>query len=33
VGRRQFRYLDSRGNRIDDPAKLARIESLVIPPA
>jgi DNA topoisomerase I len=33
VGRRQFRYLDSRGNRISDPAKLARIESLVIPPA
>jgi DNA topoisomerase-1 len=33
VGRRQFRYLDSRGNRIGDPAKLARIESLVIPPA
>jgi DNA topoisomerase I len=33
VGRRQFRYLDSRGNRITDPAKLARIESLVIPPA
>jgi len=34
VGRRKpFRYLDSRGNRITDPAKLERIESLVIPPA
>lgn len=33
AGRRRFRYLDSRGNRITDPAKLARIESLVIPPA
>jgi DNA topoisomerase-1 len=32
-GRRQFRYLDSQGNRITDPAKLARIEALVIPPA
>jgi DNA topoisomerase I len=32
-GRRRFRYLDSRGNRITDPAKLARIEALVIPPA
>ena len=32
-GRRRFRYLDARGNRIDDPAKLERIESLVIPPA
>jgi DNA topoisomerase IB len=29
----RFRYLDARGNRIEDPAKLARIESLVIPPA
>jgi DNA topoisomerase I len=29
----RFRYLDARGNRITDPAKLARIESLVIPPA
>jgi DNA topoisomerase IB len=29
----RFRYLDSRGNRIEDPDKLARIESLVIPPA
>ncbi|HKG11663.1 MAG TPA: hypothetical protein VKB07_13915 [Gaiellaceae bacterium] len=33
AGRRQFRYLDSRGNRITDPAKLERIETLVIPPA
>jgi DNA topoisomerase I len=33
VGRRPFRYLDSRGSRITDPAKLQRIESLVIPPA
>jgi DNA topoisomerase-1 len=32
-GRRQFRYLDSQGNRITDPAKLARIEALAIPPA
>jgi DNA topoisomerase I len=31
--RRPFRYVDSRGNRIADQAKLARIESLVIPPA
>jgi DNA topoisomerase IB len=31
--KRSFRYLDARGNRISDPAKLARIESLVIPPA
>lgn len=29
----RFRYVDARGNRIADPAKLARIESLVIPPA
>ena len=28
-----FRYEDSRGKRITDPAKLARIEALVIPPA
>ena len=28
-----FRYVDSRGNRITDEAKLARIASLVIPPA
>ena len=33
AGRRRFRYLDSRGKRITDPAKLERIESLVIPPA
>jgi DNA topoisomerase I len=31
--RGRFRYLDSRGNRITDEAKLARIEALVIPPA
>jgi DNA topoisomerase-1 len=31
--RRAFRYLDSRGRRITDPEKLARIESLAIPPA
>jgi DNA topoisomerase I len=31
--RRHFRYLDSRGKRITDPAKLERIEALVIPPA
>jgi DNA topoisomerase I len=31
--KRRFRYEDSRGNRITDPAKLERIESLVIPPA
>jgi DNA topoisomerase I len=29
----RFRYLDARGNRITDEAKLARIERLVIPPA
>ena len=29
----RFRYLDARGNRIDDEAKLERIEALVIPPA
>jgi len=29
----RFRYVDSRGKRITDAAKLARIESLVIPPA
>jgi len=29
----RFRYLDGRGNRINDPAKIERIESLVIPPA
>jgi DNA topoisomerase I len=31
--RRRFRYVDARGKPITDPAKLARIESLVIPPA
>ena len=31
--RRHFRYYDSRGNRIADPAKLVRIEQLRIPPA
>jgi DNA topoisomerase-1 len=31
--RRHFRYLDSRGNRITDPAKLERIGALRIPPA
>jgi DNA topoisomerase I len=31
--RKPFRYFDSRGNRITDPTALARIESLVIPPA
>lgn len=29
----RFRYVDSRGARITDEAKLARIETLVIPPA
>jgi DNA topoisomerase I len=29
----RFRYYDGRGNRIRDEAKLARIQSLVIPPA
>jgi DNA topoisomerase I len=29
----RFRYLDGRGNPIDDPAKIERVESLVIPPA
>jgi DNA topoisomerase-1 len=28
-----FHYVDSRGKRINDPEKLERIESLVIPPA
>jgi DNA topoisomerase I len=32
-GRRRFRYLDSRGKRITDPAQLERIEALAIPPA
>jgi DNA topoisomerase I len=31
--RRHFRYLDSRGRRISDPAAIARIEALRIPPA
>jgi DNA topoisomerase-1 len=31
--RRRFRYEDSRGRRINDPAKIERIEQLVIPPA
>jgi DNA topoisomerase-1 len=31
--KRRFRYLDGRGKVIDDPAKIERIESLVIPPA
>ncbi len=31
--RRSFRYLDSRGRRITDEAKLERIEALRIPPA
>ena len=31
--RRHFRYEDARGRRITDKEKLARIESLVIPPA
>lgn len=29
----RFRYLDGRGNQIADPAKIERIDSLVIPPA
>ena len=29
----RFRYLDGRGQKIDDPAKIRRIELLVIPPA
>jgi DNA topoisomerase-1 len=34
VGSRgRFRYLDGRGNRIQDPEKLERIAALVIPPA
>jgi DNA topoisomerase I len=32
-GRKRFHYLDARGNRIEDPVKLERIEKLVIPPA
>jgi DNA topoisomerase-1 len=31
--KRRYRYEDSRGNRITDPEKLARIEALKIPPA
>ena len=31
--RGRFRYYDARGNRITDEEKLARIQSLVIPPA
>lgn len=31
--RGRFRYVDSRGNRITDPDRLARIEALTIPPA
>jgi DNA topoisomerase-1 len=31
--RRRFRFVDSRGNPITDPAELARVEALVIPPA
>jgi DNA topoisomerase-1 len=31
--RRHFRYLDARGRRITDPAKLERIGALAIPPA
>jgi DNA topoisomerase I len=31
--RGRFRYYDARGNRITDPAKIGRIESLRIPPA
>ena len=34
MGRKgRFRYVDARGKRITDPAKLERIEALVIPPA
>jgi DNA topoisomerase-1 len=34
LGRKgRFRYVDARGNLISDPSKIARIESLVIPPA
>ena len=29
----RFRYVDARGNRIDDEAKLERIDALAIPPA
>jgi DNA topoisomerase I len=33
LGRRRFRYVDSRGRPIDDQAALERIRELVIPPA
>lgn len=33
LGRRRFRYVDSRGRPIDDQESLARIRSLAIPPA
>jgi DNA topoisomerase I len=33
VGRRRFRYVDSRGRPIQDEAALERIQGLVIPPA
>ena len=33
LGRRRFRYVDSRGRPIDDEAALERIRELVIPPA
>src|SRR3954470_17172762 len=29
----RFRYVDARGNRVTDEAKLTRIEALKIPPA
>jgi DNA topoisomerase-1 len=31
--RRRFRYVDSRGNEITDPARIERIDALRIPPA
>jgi len=31
--RGRFRYVDARGNRITDPEKIERVQSLVIPPA
>src|SRR3954449_37081 len=31
--RRPFRYLDGHGNRIQDPAVIARLDALAIPPA
>ena len=33
LGRKRFRYVDSRGRRIEDEDALERIRSLVIPPA